>query len=101
MPKIFEYLGIVIFFYAHEHEPIHVHGRSGVFETKAEFEIKQGKVVAINLKTVKRAKPLKGKDLKNFEFFLSNYADQIVQKWIDFFVYNKDVKCEKISRRLK
>ncbi|MCW5910180.1 MAG: DUF4160 domain-containing protein [Cyclobacteriaceae bacterium] len=29
MPKIFEYLGIVIFFYAHEHEPIHVHGRYG------------------------------------------------------------------------
>ncbi len=24
MPKIFEYLGILIFFYSNEHEPIHV-----------------------------------------------------------------------------
>jgi len=101
MPKIFEYLGIVIFFYAHEHQPIHVHGRCGAFETKAEFQIKDGKVIAIRLKTVKRAKPLKGKDLKNFETFLNNYADLVVQKWIDFFVYNKDVTCEKIHKRLK
>ena len=26
MPKLFEYLGIVILFYSNEHEPIHVHG---------------------------------------------------------------------------
>lgn len=25
MPKIFEYLGFVFFFYSNEHEPIHVH----------------------------------------------------------------------------
>jgi len=25
MPKIFEYLGIVLLFYSKEHEPIHVH----------------------------------------------------------------------------
>lgn len=27
MPKIFEYLGIIIMFYSNEHEPIHVHGK--------------------------------------------------------------------------
>ncbi len=29
MPKIFEYLGILIFFYSNEHEPIHVHAKKG------------------------------------------------------------------------
>lgn len=27
MPKIYEYLGIMIMFYSNEHEPIHVHGK--------------------------------------------------------------------------
>ena len=26
MPKLYEYFGLVIFFYSNEHEPIHVHG---------------------------------------------------------------------------
>ena len=37
MPKIFEYLGIVIFFYSNEHEPIHVHASYDGLECKAEF----------------------------------------------------------------
>ena len=42
MPKIFEYLGILIFFYSNEHEPIHVHAKKGEFESKAEFYIING-----------------------------------------------------------
>jgi hypothetical protein len=34
MPKLYEYLGIIIFFYSNEHEPIHVHGRYGDCESK-------------------------------------------------------------------
>ena len=89
MPKIYEYLGIVIFFYSKEHEPIHVHARYGRFETKAEFLLLDGKIVEIRLKSVKRAKPLSGKDLGNFKIFLETYSDQIVKKWIDFFVYRR------------
>jgi hypothetical protein len=44
MPKIFEYLGIIVFFYSNEHEPIHVHGRHNGCESKAEFYIVNGKI---------------------------------------------------------
>lgn len=37
MPKLYEYLGIIIFFYSNEHEPVNVHGRYGEFESKAEI----------------------------------------------------------------
>jgi hypothetical protein len=47
------------------------------------------------------ARPLKGKDLKDFEVFLEKYADKIVEKWISYFVYHKDVEFEKITKRLK
>ncbi len=44
MPKIFEYLGILIFFYSNEHEPIHVHAKKGEFESKAEIYILEGEI---------------------------------------------------------
>ena len=100
MPKIFEYLGILVFFYSNEHEPIHVHAKKGEFESKAEFYIVEGKITEIRIKNIKRVKPLKGKDLKNFEIFLEKYADRIIDKWISFFVYHKQVDFEKITKRL-
>ena len=101
MPKIYEYLGIVIFFYSKEHEPIHVHGRYGNHESKAEFIIKDGKIIEIIIKPVGDLRPLKEKDLRNLNEFLKVYADQIVEKWIDFFVLRKKVSFERITKRLK
>jgi len=91
----------LIFFYSNEHEPIHVHAKYDGFESKAEIYIVNGKISEIRIKPVKGYRPLEGGSLKNFEEFLEHYADRIVQKWIDYFVYHKDIKFEKISRRIK
>lgn len=101
MPKIYEYLGILIFFYSNEHEPIHVHAKKGGFESKAEFFIIDGIISEIKITSIKGARPLTGKELKNFEVFLAYYAEKIVDKWINYFVYHKNVEFEKITRRLK
>ena len=101
MPKIFEYLGIIIFFYSNEHEPIHVHASHDSSESKAEFYIIDGKISEIRIKLVKDRRPLNGAQLKDFEKFLDVYADKIVQKWIDYFVYHKEVEFERITKKLK
>ncbi len=101
MPSIFEYLGILIFFYSNEHEPIHVHGKHDGMESKAEFHIIDGLITEIRIKPVKGYKPITGSKLKDFEDFLEAYADKIVQKWIDYFVYHKDIEFEKINTRIK
>ncbi|MDC8001069.1 DUF4160 domain-containing protein [Aequorivita todarodis] len=101
MPKIFEYLGILIFFYSNEHEPIHVHAKKGEFESKAEFYIVEGVIKEIKIKNIKGREPLKGKELRDFEEFLEMYADKIVEKWIDYFVYHKNVDFERITKRIK
>jgi len=44
---------------------------------------------------------LTGSKLKDFEDFLEAYSDKIVQKWIDYFVYHKNVELEKINTRIK
>ena len=75
--------------------------KKGEFESRAEFYILNGEISEIKIKNISVARPLKGKDLKDFEIFLENYADKIVEKWINYFVYHKDVDFEKITKRLK
>ena len=99
MPKIFEYLGLVLYFYSNEHEPIHVHARHGDYESKAEFYILDGEIEEVKITKIKGVKPLEGKMLKNFKIFLNAY-DAIVEKWVSYFIYHKNVKFEKITKKL-
>lgn len=56
------------------------------------------KISEIRIKLVKDRKPLKGNKLKDFENFLEVYANKVVEKWVDYFVYHKDVEFEKITK---
>lgn len=101
MPKLYTYLGIIILFYSNEHEPIHVHGKHQGNESKAEIIIDDGEIKEIRIKPVKGRKPLKSSILNDFKEFVETYADEIVKKWIDYFVLHKQVSCEDIHRRIK
>jgi ribosomal protein L7/L12 len=71
------------------------------FESKAEFYIVDGKVIEIKIMPIKGYRPLTGSKLKDFEDFLEAYSEKVVQKWIDYFVYHKDIEFEKINTRIK
>ena len=57
MPKLYEYLGIVIFFYSNEHEPVHVHGRYQGMESKIELIVIEGQVTGVKVKDVAGKNP--------------------------------------------
>lgn len=101
MPKLYEYLGITVFFFAGEHLPVHVHGRYGSEETKAEIITANGKVVEIRLRRVGNRRPLSGKVRKHFLELVQAKSGEILQKWSDVFVLNKVVHPEIITRRIK
>ena len=101
MPKLYTYFGIIIMFYSNEHEPIHVHGKYQGNESKAEIIIDNGEVKEIHIKSVKGRSPLPANNLRDFRVFVDTYADEIVKKWIDYFVLHKQISCENISRRIK
>jgi hypothetical protein len=101
MPKIFEYFGVIIMFYSNEHEPIHVHGKFQSYESKVEFVIVDGRVIDIKIKKVKGKKPLPKKELKEFKKFVFKFKEDIIQKWIDYFIYHKSIKCIKIEGKVR
>jgi len=100
MPKLYEYFGLIILFYSNEHEPIHVHGKYQELESKAEIIFEDGKFVEIRIKSVSGKKSLDKTNEKKFKKLVELYRDDIVRKWIDFFIYNVEVNCEKITTKL-
>ncbi len=100
MPKLYEYFGLIVLFYSNEHYPIHVHGKYQEKESKAELVIVNGVVKEIKILPVKGKEPLGKKEIKKFKVLLEYYKEDIVQKWIDFFVMNKEIKPETITKKL-
>src|SRR3989338_1386083 len=48
-----------------------------------------------------KSAPLGNTEMRYFEELVTARANDIVSKWIDFFVLHKPVKSERITRRLK
>jgi hypothetical protein len=48
----------------------------------------EGTVPEIRISEVKGVKTLKGKELKDIKVFLELYSTEIIEKWIDYFVYH-------------
>ncbi|MEY2466955.1 MAG: hypothetical protein QOD03_1476 [Verrucomicrobiota bacterium] len=101
MPKLYEYFGLRIYFYANEHEPVHVHGFYQGHESKAELVIENGVIVGIRILRVAGMQPLTGKALLDFKLLVSRKGDDIMRKWIEFFVRHRQIKTEIITRKLK
>lgn len=101
MPKLYEYFGIVVLFYANEHEPVHVHGKYQGRESKADIIIAHGEITAIHFTTVQYKRPLEARQQRDFEQLIRYYAEDIVQKWCDFFVHHKPITPQTITRRIK
>lgn len=68
MPKIFQYLQYVIFFYTNEHLPIHVHVQIQNREIKVEFLI-SGDDLTLVFKKVKGKLPLTEVEAKEVAVF--------------------------------
>lgn len=101
MPKLYEYFGLIVMFYANEHEPVHVHGKCQGRECRAEIVILGGDVVDVRYGPVAGRSPLDVAEMRYFEEIVGAKANEIVAKWVDFFVLHKSVKPEIITRRLK
>ncbi len=100
MPKIYEYIGFILFFYSNEHLPIHCHIKKQQREVKAVIKYIDGKPFVTFMKVRSKTK-LNDHELKDIAEFILNKHKQIVNKWTDFFVKGKSPAVEKINKKIK
>jgi len=101
MPDIYRYFGFVFFFHSNEHDPIHVHVQHDHKESVFDIIMEEGKVREVNVREKKGVPPLSLKDQRVAEQFVRVYADNIIDKWTNFFIKKKRVVCTTIKKRLK
>jgi hypothetical protein len=100
MPKIYEYLGLIFFFYANEHLPIHVHVTNAGRESKFELKYENGILEEITEKVVKGREELMKKEKEQAKLFIKEYHEGIIEKWKKFFVQKEKVICEIINKKI-
>lgn len=100
MPKIFEYFGFIFLFYSNEHEPIHVHVNKEGCEIVFELIMEGGKLVEIRRRYSNKMPPLNEKDIATAEAFVNRYYKNIIEKWVNFFIYKKRVRSTKITKKI-
>jgi len=100
MPKIFEYFGLIFYFYSNEHEPIHVHVKHGDKESIFELIMMDGELERIDIREKAGVEPLTSKDQRTVEVFIRKYSKNIIQKWVKFFVMKQQVKSTNITTKL-
>jgi hypothetical protein len=101
MPKLYDYFGLVIMFYSNEHEPVHVHAKSQGREGRAEIILMDGQVTEVQFMLQPGRPPLQPAEQRYFEELVHAKADEIVRKWIDFFVLHKRITSEVLTRRVR
>ena len=100
MPKIFEYFGLIFYFYSNEHEPIHVHVKHGDQESIFELILMNGELERIDVREKAGMEPLSGKDQRIVEEFIRKYNKNIIQKWVKIFVMKQTVKSTNITNNM-
>jgi hypothetical protein len=101
MPKIYEYFGLIFLFYSNDHNPVHVHVKYGEYLSKVEFIYEDGVLTAAKFIDVINNKGIPKSKEKEAVEFIKMFHAQIVQKWIQFFVFKVKPQNEKITRRIK
>lgn len=100
MPVLYEYFGLLILSYSDEHDPIHVHIEYNEFVSIAELTFDEEKNIQISWREKVKRKPLPPAQLRKAEALLEAKKTDIVKKWLDFFVYHKPVKKQRITKKL-
>lgn len=100
MPKIFEYFGFIFYFYSNEHEPIHVHVMHGETESIFELIMMDGQLDRLNVRNKKGVIPLSNKDMRTAEDFIRKYYQNIIDKWVKFFVLKRSIRSTVIKKKL-
>ena len=100
MPKIYEYLGFIVFIYTDDHPHIHIHVQHGDNRAKIELYYEDG-VLTLKYKKIRGFDLLTAKQQGEMGEFIESNDKHIVEKWTQIHVLKQTVKSERITQRVK
>lgn len=71
-------------------------GHEAIFE----IILENGELVEIHKRNSNKIPPLSEKDISTAEAFVKKYYKNIVDKWVNFFIYKKRIRSTKITKKI-
>jgi Domain of unknown function (DUF4160) len=100
MPTILKYFGFTLFFYSHDHFPVHVHVEHGEFESIFELIFAEGKLIEIKHRKSAGIEPLPSKLMKEAIKVIELECNFISESWFNYFVKNITPETKKITKKI-
>lgn len=98
---IFDYYGLVLSFHSDDRIPVRVYGTFDKRQSIIQLEIVNGIYKGIILENVPKSEPLLATEKATVQLLIDNYISDILNLWIDTFVYNKKVSKEIIKKKIE
>ncbi len=99
MPKLYQYMGINLWFWSDEHDPIHLHARCNGATMIVKLYVKNGRVWRVTYKA-KSGKFSADKE-KALRTLVSAMKENIRTAWIDYFINHQHIAPIIINKKIK
>ena len=100
MPKLYEYFGLIFLFYSDDHDPMHLHVQHGDREGIIMLILVEGRLVELRWRTKRGADMLTAKEQRKAETFVRAMKDDIGPNGTAFYVDQRRIRPERITRHI-
>lgn len=101
MINLFNYYDLKIHFRKKDKEPLHVYGRRGENYSRADILFSSGLFDKITIHELDGHTPLDEMDTNKMQLLILNNLDEVIKRWIDYYLYDKEVKEEIIQQKIE
>ena len=101
MITLFNYYNLRIHFVKIDCTPLHVYGNRGQKSSIAQIKFNKGLFDKIIVNEHSGFAPLDPQDLDKMQLLIMNNMDEIIKRWIDFYIFDRPIEEEMITSRIE
>ena len=80
---------------------MHIYGSRADHYSLAKIKFKNGLFDKITVEEREDFAPLDDIDINKMKLLIVNHLDEVLKRWIDYYLYNKEVREEIITKRIE
>jgi hypothetical protein len=101
MITLFNYYDLKIHFLIEDDTPLHVYANREDKSCMGVIKFKDGLFESIEIEECAGQEKLEELDVNRMKLLIVNNLDEVIKRWIDFYVFNRPIKPEMITERIE
>ncbi len=101
MITLFNYYNLKIHFVKKDTQPIHIYANRKEQSSWADVQFNKGRFDKVVVHEREGFPPLDETDINRMKLLIINNLDEIIKRWIDFYIFNREIEEEIITQRIE